>query len=111
MPIHTPPLSVPCPTCGADTDHACHTLDSDRVTRPHMARVHAATRAGRRASLAAARTGTWHLLGPITRQVIAQRRTGDLDPAAESPRVYGLLLRTAVAADRAARDGWRPGGP
>lgn len=39
-------------------------------------------------------------LGPIARSVIRQRRDGLLDRAATSPRVYLLLLRAAVQADR-----------
>ena len=41
-----------------------------------------------------------HTLGPITRTVIAQRRAGVLDHAADDPLVYLLLLRSAVESDR-----------
>ena len=41
-----------------------------------------------------------HRLGPITRTVIAQRRAGTLDKAADDPLVYLVLLRAAVEADR-----------
>jgi hypothetical protein len=44
-----------------------------------------------------------HTLGPITRTVIAQRRAGVLDHAADDPLVYLLLLRSAVESDRQAR--------
>jgi len=44
-----------------------------------------------------------HTLGPITRSVIAQRRAGRLDQAADNPQVYRLLLRAAVESDRQAR--------
>jgi hypothetical protein len=47
-----------------------------------------------------------HRLGPITRAVITQRRAGDLDPAANDPRVYRLLLRAAIQADRQAVSDW-----
>jgi hypothetical protein len=39
-------------------------------------------------------------LGPIARTVIAQRRAGVLDSAADDPLVYLLLLRAAVESDR-----------
>jgi hypothetical protein len=41
-----------------------------------------------------------HRLGPITRTVIAQRRAGTLDKAADDPLIYLVLLRAAVEADR-----------
>ena len=103
-------IAMTCRTCGAPSGKTCRT-ETGHPTRPHAARVRAAARyaADMAAHNGSPQQGSWHLLGPVTRSVILQRRAGGLDPAAESPHVYALLLRAAVATDRANRDGWTPG--